>query len=98
MPIPTGKNININPRKITIDNSKDIITKISTDLNDFDPPIDYTVELLMKNVKDYYIEVQIHNKEFMLSPAFEQYLVTIQSNYLWTKQIYDVNFIYKEKN
>ena len=40
------------------------------------------------------IKFLIHDQEFVLSPYFSSWLIEIQANYLWTKNIYNVIFMY----
>jgi len=91
------KNLYMEPIALNEENSKEIITKISNDLDDLEPKIFYTINLLKKTMNSFYIEIDVNDKEFLLSPYFEQYLVDLQNKYLWPKQVYDVIFMYKKE-
>jgi len=90
-----GKNLLVKPIKLTTEICNEICNKINNDFSTLDPKINYTIEIIKKSEQDSNrIEVRIHDREFILSPFFADYLITTQIHYLWSKQYYDVTFIY----
>ena len=68
------------------------IEYINSELSNLDPPIEYESVITPTNIK-----YNIYDKEFILSSYFIQWLVTIQADYLWPKNIYNVIFLYESK-
>ena len=92
------KNISVNPVLLTDELIEEVINYIKKDFNDLEPSIKYKVEVLKRNENIKYLKFSIYNKDFVLSPWFSTYLVNLQLNYLWPKQIYDIMFLYEEEN
>jgi hypothetical protein len=63
--------------------------KHEIDILDDPRPINYEVITMPTMVK-----FLIHDQEFILSLYFSLWLIEIQTNYLWPKNIYNVIFMY----
>ena len=91
-------NNNIHNRQLTDELINTITNKIKLDFDNLDPKVEYEIQVLSTNGKNKYIEVDIYDREFMVSPYFTQYLIDIQEKFLWPLGVYNTLFIYNEKS
>jgi hypothetical protein len=81
---------------INIENINDAILFINKELDNFDPKINYKIEEIRYNEDSLLYTYKIDNREFLLSFTFTQWLINLQTKYLWPKKIFNIVFLYSE--
>jgi hypothetical protein len=98
MIVNPGTNPNIKNSVLTDSLIDNITSRIKNDFDNLDPKIRYEILTLSTNGSNKYIEVDVYDREFLLSVWFTNYLTNLQEKFLWPLGVYNTIFIYKDTN